>query len=205
MQASTARRTISGQTGDDVPIGDGAKRRGLVHGFKPTGLTLSGARPTIAISLRKARYGSGVTFIKGQSGNPAGGKPGMPHKVTREVHRLAGKAGPAIVRSIIEKARAGDPFYASLFIRYLLPKSKLNPEPVEIAKPATAEEAVERIAEITKKIAAGTLDIDTAQALLQGLQAFISAHSTIQLEGEVQALRGEVARLTQRVEQGRPP
>jgi hypothetical protein len=135
-----------------------------------------------------------MPFTPGRSGNPAGKKPG-PNKVTREVHKLAGAAGPAIVKDIITRAKAGDPFLQSLFVRYLLPRSRLNPEPEGIEKPKTAAEAAASIASIVASIADGSLDLDTAQAMIGGLQVYVTAFNVAEIERRAEEGRTEIAQL----------
>jgi hypothetical protein len=142
-----------------------------------------------------------VTFKAGESGNPQGMRRGTKHRFTRQMNKLATKEGPAILKSIVEKAKT-EPFYASLFIRYIAPKAKVNPEPIELPVPTTAAEAASLIADLTAKIAEGSLDIEVGTALVEGLQAFISARNVSQLEQEVEALRETVVRLTMMVEGG---
>jgi hypothetical protein len=64
----------------------------------------------------------------------------------------------------------------------------------------TTAEAAERLAGITASIVDGSLDLDTAQAAVAALQAFISARNASELEAEVASLREQVARLTALIE-----
>jgi hypothetical protein len=141
-----------------------------------------------------------VTFRKGVSGNPKGAPKG-PHKMTREVNRLASAAGPTIVRKIIAAAKQGDPFLQSLYVRYLLPKSRLNPEPGELPVPKTAAEAAVSIAGIVSSIAEGTIDLDTASAMIGGLQAFLAAFNVAETERRAEEGREEIARLKEEIAQ----
>jgi hypothetical protein len=136
----------------------------------------------------------GRPFQKGVAANPKGAPKG-PHRMTREIHKIAGEAGPAIVRKIIEGAKGGDPFLQSLYARHLLPRTKLNPEPETIEQPKTAAEAAQRIAGIVASIANGTLDLDTAQAMIAGLQVFVNAFNVAETERRAEEGREEIARL----------
>jgi hypothetical protein len=125
---------------------------------------------------------------------------GTPHRVTREVNRLAGAAGPKIVRDVIKRAGNGEPFYASLFVRYLLPRSRLNPEPSALEPPRTTVEAAAAIGKVASAIAGGSLDLDTAQALTAALQGFISAANVADLEAKIEEGRAEIAELRETIE-----
>ena len=50
-----------------------------------------------------------MTFVKGQSGNPAGRRPGSRNKVTEFVEGLAGENAEELTRKLIEQARYGNP------------------------------------------------------------------------------------------------
>jgi hypothetical protein len=126
--------------------------------------------------------------------------------MTREVHKLAGADGPAIVKKIIAGAKRGDPFLQSLFVRHLLPKTKLNPEPMKTPQPKTAHEAADRLGGIFAAVADGSLDYDTAAAMVEALKGFIQAFNIAELEqraieGEARAvaLKAEIDALTARI------
>ena len=143
-----------------------------------------------------------ATFKPGQSGNPAGKPKGTQHKLTRLKNALAAKEGPGILKDIANRARQGDPHLQALFVRYLMPKSKLIDAPVEREPLKSVEEAVARIAETLVRLEAGEIDFEEAQALIEGARAYAEARKTQVLEAEVETLRAAVARLTARVENG---
>jgi hypothetical protein len=89
-----------------------------------------------------------MTFQAGQSGNPAGMKVGSKHKATRLVAQLATKAAGPIARDIIKRAKEGDPFCQSLYVRHILPRAKVNLAPIELPAPTSTSEATMRLAEI---------------------------------------------------------
>jgi hypothetical protein len=111
------------------------------------------------------------------------------------MNRLAAQHGPAITKAIVEGAKLGDAQCRQLFFKYIAPKSKLNPEPGELATPQNAAEAAAAIATMTSSIVGGTLDLDTAQAAIAGLQAFVSARNVADLEQQAIEMREEIARL----------
>jgi hypothetical protein len=127
---------------------------------------------------------------------------GTKHKLTRMKNALAAKEGPAILKDIASRAKQGDPHLQALFVRYLMPRSKLVDDPVDRPPPSTTEEAVQRIADIVSRMERGDLDLDEGAALVTALQGYISGRSVAELEAEVLRLRETVARLQARVEQG---
>jgi hypothetical protein len=140
-----------------------------------------------------------MPFRKGQSGNPNGKKPG-PHRVTREVNKLAGADGPAIVKKIIAGAKRGDPFLQSLFIRFLLPKSKLIDTPVKRPPLASVQEAMARIADAVAEMERGELAFDEGGALIDGARAYVEARKTSELEQQAVEMRAEIEALKAEIE-----
>jgi hypothetical protein len=142
----------------------------------------------------------GRPFPKGTSGNPKGRRVGALHRLILEGRSLASKEGPKIVERIAKDAKAGDPSAQRLFMQFLYPRSRIVDQPIERPALAKVEDAIGRIAEITAAMEAGKLSLDEGAALVDGAKAYVEAVRTGKLEGEVEALRGEVARLMALIE-----
>jgi hypothetical protein len=150
---------------------------------------------------KKRGRGPGRPFVKGQSGNPAGMRRGSKHKLTTVVRTLATAEGEAIVRNIVEKAKAGDPNAQGLFLRYLLPQPKYVADPVELAPTASARQAIEQLGAVIAHTANGQLDLDSSRALIDALRTFVGCFQAVELEsrlvnieiGDYAPLEGEPA------------
>ena len=86
-----------------------------------------------------------MPFQKGQSGNPQGRRAGATARVTVGLRELVAKDAKAIVKSVIESAKAGDVESRRIFMRHLLPQSSW-PTPFDLPKidgPADLPRAVQ--------------------------------------------------------------
>jgi hypothetical protein len=140
-----------------------------------------------------------MPFVKGKSGNPAGA-PKKPHKLTLQIREIAREHGPSILKKLAREAKAGDVAAARIFVS-LLPRSKLIDTPREAPPLASVAGAVEGIAQVVAETERGRLDLDEAQALIDGAKAYVEATRTASLEVEVEGLRNEVQRLMAFIEQ----
>jgi hypothetical protein len=138
-----------------------------------------------------------MTFRKGQSGNPRGNYRRTPHRLTQTVRALVTPAAPKIVKNIIDAAQEhNDPFAQRLFVAHLLPQPKyVDPPIVDFPLVTNAREAVAEIAAVTKRMAQGEIDVDSAHALVDKLKTYVAAYAAVELEMEVAK-----ARLLQEVE-----
>lgn len=73
-----------------------------------------------------------MPFVKGQSGNPTGRRPGTQTKQTRLREQLLSEA-PAILAALVEQAQAGDPAASKLVLDRCLPVLRPTDSPVPLA------------------------------------------------------------------------
>jgi hypothetical protein len=130
-----------------------------------------------------ARGGS-TRWKPGQSGNPAGRKPG-----TGEVAKLrAAIAGalPEILAALIEQARAGDVQAARLLLERALPAVK----PVELpeAVPLEGRTLTEQGQSVLRLLSAGELAPGQAAALLNAIAGLARVAELDELARRVEAL-----------------
>lgn len=139
-------------------------------------------------------------FQRGASGNPSGKPKGAVHKITRLARKLGEPAAPEIFKSIIERAKAGDPFAQRAYLQYFVPLPRFNPTPIEAEPPENATVARQQIGALYAQAAAGQLDLDAARALVAILQAWLgekaveheeAARRQRELEEEAQQRGGE--------------
>ena len=97
-----------------------------------------------------------MKFQKGQSGNPAGRKPG-PSKIGKIRQGLEAHL-PEILEALIAGAKAGDPQAAKLLLDRVLPS--LKPETRQSAPMPTDPDG------ILQAVAAGAIGIDSAVAAM---------------------------------------
>jgi hypothetical protein len=106
-----------------------------------------------------------------------------------------------IAETLVKEAKSGQHWAVRAALTGMLPtRSRRVSVPVEREPPTTVQGAVERIADIVARMERGELDLDEAQALIDGARAYVDARKTSELEIEVETLRATVARLTALVE-----
>jgi hypothetical protein len=107
---------------------------------------------------------------------------GSKHILARTVREMTVAEAPAIVASIIRKAKAGDPHSRELFMRHLFPRTRYISDPFAMPAAETAREAAKMIGVAVSRAAGGLLDLQSMQALIQGLASFAAVYETAELE-----------------------
>jgi hypothetical protein len=130
-----------------------------------------------------------VLFRKGQSGNPAGLKPGTQHKITRKMQALLLPAATPVLKGIIEDAKAGDIEARKLFTKLLPRMPHYAPTLIDLPRITTAKQASAQIAKMAVKVGRGEIDLETFDAMVEALRVFIAAHERVELETEVEKYR----------------
>lgn len=124
-----------------------------------------------------------TAFPPGVSGNPAG-KPKGPHKLTEAIREVVEKDGAKIVADIVKNAVDGDVEARRLVVRYLLPRYRFTPSPVDLKPAVSADEVREQIGKFISMTASGLMDLDTMRVLVDGLRTI--------LDGRVQELEAMI-------------
>jgi hypothetical protein len=125
----------------------------------------------------------------GQSGNPAGRKPGS-GKIGKLRAQIE-KDIPGIIAALVQNAKAGDAQAGKLLLDRVLPALKPVDEPVRL--PLGEEDLTASSRNVLEAIAAGTV---TPQ---QGLTVLAGVTAAARVE-EIAELRAELRRLTEMVE-----
>jgi hypothetical protein len=138
-----------------------------------------------------------MPFQKGQSGNPAGMKPGTLHKLTIAARKIASAKGPGIVKKIAEDAEGGDRTAQQLFLKYLYPRSKVvDGLTFVLPKVDGAADVPGAIKSVVEAMASGALTPSEASAIISSLEAYgrsvVANHYAERLE-KLEALFAERA------------
>ena len=126
---------------------------------------------------------------KGESGNPAGRKPG-----SGEVCKLRAQLKPhleAVVNALVERAKDGDVPAIKLLLERVIPPHKPTSEPVRIRALASAERLSDKATAILAAIAAGELSPDIGASLLAALGNVAKAVEIDELMRRIEALENE--------------
>ena len=126
-------------------------------------------------------------FKPGQSGNPAGRKPGTKTKVGKLRDSIE-KDLPSIIEALVVSAKAGDTTAAKILLDRCLPALRpvdaptplsLGNDPADLGEAATA---------VLAALSAGSLTPDQAGAVASALGALVRVRESTELERRVAAL-----------------
>lgn len=129
----------------------------------------------------------------GQSGNPAGRKPGT--GPAAKLRAAIEKDVPAIIKTLVLSAKAGDVGAARLLLERVLPPIKATEHPVPVPMPPEATLADQGRAVVTAA-SVGTLAPSQAAQLLAGLGALVRVIEATEFEQRLRALEDDHARTT---------
>ncbi len=111
-------------------------------------------------------------FKPGQSGNPAGKKPGTRHKATIAAEKLLDGEAEALTRQCIEMALQGDSTAMRLVMERICPPRKSRPVDagsIELPEVITAENILQAAATVIHAAWNGQLTIEEGDALVKML------------------------------------
>ncbi len=112
-----------------------------------------------------------MTFVKGESGNPAGRPPGARNRASLIAEGLLDDEAERITRKAVERALAGDPAAMRLCMGHILPRGKARPVPLPLPTVKSAADLPAATAEILGAVGAGRITPGEAQQLVTLLEA----------------------------------
>jgi len=143
-------------------------------------------------SLQKQDEGAGGgRFRKGQSGNPAGRRPGCRNRATLAVEALLEGEAQALTRKAIELALEGDTTALRLCLERIVPQQKSRTVTVELPCIDRVEDLAGAIGSVFQEVAGGRLRLDEGAALVGMLESKRRAMETIDLEKRLRALEAQ--------------
>jgi hypothetical protein len=134
----------------------------------------------------KTRKANG-TFLAGRSGNPGGRKPGSIDRRAALRATLAADL-PAIVRKLVEAAKAGDVSAASLILSRCMAPLRPSREPVEVEGINANASATETARGLIAAALRGELPSDAAAELVAALGAVAKVREVDELAARIDAL-----------------
>jgi hypothetical protein len=114
-----------------------------------------------------------MPFQPGQSGNPAGRPRGARNKTTILFEELFAEDAEAVIRKIIEQAKAGNSGLLLRLAALLLPKRNGAPVQIDLPKLEEPSDAPSAIAAIIAAVCAGELTPDEGKALTRMVEAYV--------------------------------
>ena len=132
---------------------------------------------------------AGGRFRKGQSGNPAGRKKGVPNKVSRKVIERIAERGDELLDVVLSKAAEGDTTALKLCLERLCPAMKELPLPeVKLPDIEKPEDLPKATGALLQAASSGTLTPSALAALSAAVKVHVDAIQNADLAKRVQAL-----------------
>lgn len=131
------------------------------------------------------------TWKKGQSGNPAGRKPGTRNKATMMVLSLMERGAEEIAATIVDAARSGDLSAARFVLDRLVPPMRERPIDIDLPNTDTVQGVDRAQQAIIEAVARGELLPGEGSVLAGLVEARRKTLETIDLEQRVAALEVE--------------
>ena len=130
-------------------------------------------RSKMSIKSERANAGKlqSTKWKKGQSGNPAGKKPGTRHRATLAIEQLLDGEGEALTRKAIELALDGDMSALKLCLDRICPPRKSRPIAIDLPDVKTCEGVSQAQAAIVQSVGEGELTPDEGQVLSNILES----------------------------------
>ena len=124
----------------------------------------------------------------GQSGNPKGKPKGCRHKATRLAEALIGEESEKLIRTIIEKALAGDSICLRLCLERIAPPVKERPISIELPPIQSMYDSVTAMGAILDHVASGELTPGEGVAIAGMVETFRRVVETQELEKRINLL-----------------
>ena len=111
-----------------------------------------------------------MTFVKGQSGNPAGRRPGSRNKVTEIVEGLSGDNVEEMANELMRLVRLGNPAAVRTYFDRIWPKRRGAPVALELPEMRSAADLPAALAAIIQGLAAGDLSVEELETLTRSVE-----------------------------------
>lgn len=128
---------------------------------------------------------------KGQSGNPAGKKPGTRNRATMMVLGLMEQGAEEITQAVVDAARGGDLSAARLVLERLAPPLRERPISIGLPDTSTTDGISKAQQAIIEAVGAGELLPGEGNALAGLVEARRKALETMELEQRLTALEAQ--------------
>ncbi len=114
-----------------------------------------------------------MTFVKGQSGNPAGRPPGARNRATLIAEGLFEQEGEALARKAIERALGGDLGALRLCLDRLMPRGRSRPVRFPLPRITGAADVPAAVAAILEGVSAGELAPSEGMDLIRVVESAV--------------------------------
>ena len=124
-------------------------------------------------------------FKPGQSGNPAGKKPGTRNRATWALEELLEGQGEALTQKAIELALAGDVVALRICLDRIYPARKDRPVTFALPPITSPRDAADIAAAVAEAVAAGHITPSEAAEIGKVIEIYVKAYQTAELNDRV--------------------
>ena len=149
--------------------------------------TMEGRRP------KRRQGGPGRPFLNGQSGNPAGKRPGTRNRATIIAEEILDCATRPLLRGAIDDAMDGDAVMQRFCIGRILPPRRDRPVRFDLPPVESAADLSAAMAAVTAAVAQGELTIREAWEFSQIVDNFVRAIDASEFESRLQRIEAAYA------------
>jgi hypothetical protein len=136
-----------------------------------------------------------MTFIKGQSGNPAGRRPGSRNKVTQLVEEMLEGGAEKMTKELLNHACLGNPTALRICFGQLMPQRRGAPVPISLPPVETLADLDKWSIAILNGIASGELNAAEAVELMKVVESVSRRLKAAETDARVARLEQVVATL----------
>ena len=131
-------------------------------------------------------------FKPGQSGNPAGKKPGSRHKTTVLAEKLMATDVEKVVNSVISAAVSGDMTACRLVLERLVPVRKDAPLAIDLGPIKSLDDVARGMATIVEAVAGSEISPSEGAAVASLLQGYSQSLESVELDRRLSVLESRV-------------
>jgi hypothetical protein len=137
-----------------------------------------------------------MTFIPGQSGNPAGRPRGSRNKKTLMLEARLDDESEALMRRVIGLAKMGDDVAMRLVFARMLPPRRERPVPIELPRIESEADARRASADVIEALSAGEISPQEAEHVLRAIAGAAMVMQSSDLGQRMKWLQERVAQLS---------
>lgn len=131
-------------------------------------------------------------FKPGQSGNPAGRKPGSRNKAYQALEEIGRAGSHKILKAVVRAAAAGDMRAAGIILARCWPERKGAPIEVTLPKVKTPADIIAALICITEQVATGNITTNEAEELAAVYEGMRKAFELIDVQSRIEKLERDM-------------
>jgi hypothetical protein len=141
-----------------------------------------------------------MTLVKGQSGNPAGRRPGSRNKVSELVEGLAGERAEEMARKLLDEVSLGNPAAMRAYFDRIWPKRRGAPIAFELPPIRSCADVPAAIEAIIRGLAESELSPEEVESLTRSVERMAKSLQVPDADARLAAANARIAVLEAKLE-----